>query len=81
LTSGCQCRFDAFAILACGVIGAWALRRYLYLLMHAEHAANQDDCPHCGVYARLTLVESAAGPTPLVTVRCRDRAHQWSIDE
>ena len=71
---------DALAILACGVIGAWALRRYLYLLMHAEHAAEQADCPHCGVYARFTLVE-ARSSQPCVTVRCRDCAHQWSIDD
>lgn len=73
---------DAFAILTCGAVGVWALRRYLYLLMHAEHAANQADCPHCGVYARFTLVEgSAACAAPSVTVRCRDCAHQWSIDD
>jgi predicted Zn finger-like uncharacterized protein len=72
---------DAFAILACGAVGVWALRRYLYLLMHAEHVANQADCPHCGVYARFTLVEgSVAAAAPSVTVRCRDCAHQWSIN-
>jgi hypothetical protein len=72
---------DALAILACGWIGVWALRRYLYLLMHAEHAANQADCPHCGVYARFTLVEGAPATSPSVRVRCRDCAHQWSIDD
>jgi hypothetical protein len=72
---------DAAAVLACGAIGVWALRRYLYLLMHAEHAANQADCPHCGVYARFTLVEAAHAPAgPSVTVCCRECAHQWSID-
>ena len=70
---------DALAIMASGGIGVWALRRYLYLLIHAEHAANQADCPQCGAYARFTLVEGA--PTsPAVTVRCRNCARQWSID-
>ena len=71
---------DALAILACAVVGVWALRRYLYLLMHAEHAANQADCPQCGAYARFTLVEGAT-TAPGVAVRCRACAHQWSIDD
>lgn len=70
---------DALAIVASGAIGLWALRRYLYLLMHAEHVAKQADCPHCGVYARFTLVDSKASPHA-VTVCCRDCAHRWSID-
>lgn len=70
---------DALAILASAGIGIWALRRYLYLLMHAEHAANQADCPHCGAYARFTLVEGRSA-LPAVTVCCRNCSHQWSID-
>ena len=69
---------DALAILACGAIGVWALRRYLYLLMHAEHVANQAECPHCKTYARFTLVEGGAAPA--VQVCCRQCAHQWLID-
>jgi hypothetical protein len=71
---------DALAILACASIGVWAVRRYLYLLMHAEHAAHQADCPHCGVYGRFTLVEGAASSAHSVMVRCRACAHQWSIE-
>lgn len=71
---------DALAILAAGAIGIWALRRYLYLLMHAEFVANQADCPNCGVYARFKLVEGAIAGTG-VKVYCRDCAHQWSINE
>jgi hypothetical protein len=72
---------DAFAILACGVVGAWSLRRYLSMLMHAEHAASQAECPHCGVYARFTLVARTAVRSGLpVEVCCRQCAHQWSID-
>jgi hypothetical protein len=51
--------------------------------MHAEHAANQADCPQCGVYARFKLVEggAAAAPSALaVQVCCRECAHQWSIE-
>ena len=72
---------DAIAIIACGGIGVWALRRYLYLLMHAEHAAHQADCPQCGAYARFTLVDGAGAASAVpVRVCCRQCAHQWSID-
>lgn len=71
---------DALAVLASAAIGLWALRRYLALLMHAEHAANQADCPHCGVYARFTLVEVRPASHD-ITVCCRNCAHQWSIED
>jgi len=79
-TSWSDRMIDALAILACGSIGYWAMRRYLYLLMHAENVAHQADCPQCGVYARFKLVEGAAAAHG-VLVRCRDCAHQWSIDD
>jgi hypothetical protein len=52
---------DGVAGLLCGAIGLWALRRYLYLLHHAEAAANQADCPQCKAYGRLEAVESTEG--------------------
>ena len=36
--------------------GVIALRRYLYLLNHAEYVANQADCEQCGTYARFELI-------------------------
>jgi hypothetical protein len=71
---------NALAIVAAGGIGIWALRRYLYLLMHAEFVANQADCPQCGAYARFKLIESPAGDGA-ITVCCRECAHQWMIRE
>ena len=39
------------------------------------------ECPHCGTYARFTLVEgTVAGSGLAVEVCCRACAHQWSID-
>lgn len=70
---------DMAAILLCGGSGLWALRRYLYLLSHAEIVANQADCPHCKAYGRLELLESdATGES--VRVRCRGCGHEWRID-
>lgn len=70
---------DVLAVVVCGGVGIWALRRYLYLLSHAEAVANQADCPHCKTYGRLTLVRPEA-TDDRVEVRCRHCGHQWSID-
>lgn len=70
---------DVSAVLLCGGTGLWALRRYLYLLMHAENVANQADCPSCGTYARFQLVHADAhGDRALVC--CRQCGHQWTIE-
>jgi hypothetical protein len=71
--------FDAGSIVACGGIGIWALRRYLYLLMNAEVIANQANCPNCKAYGLLTAVseDKQYGHTH---VRCRKCAHEWHID-
>ena len=70
---------DGLAILVCGGGGLWALRRYLWLLMHAEHVAHQADCPACGAYARFELVRAEAqGEAALVC--CRQCRHEWTIE-
>lgn len=70
---------DMFAILACGAIGLWALRRYLFLLSHAEAVANQADCPACETYARFKIVHAHAEGT-VVSVRCSKCTHEWTIE-
>jgi predicted Zn finger-like uncharacterized protein len=70
---------DGVAVLVCAGAGVWALRRYLFLLMRAESLANQADCPGCGAYGRLDLVDpAAAGDT--VAVRCKRCGHEWRIE-
>jgi hypothetical protein len=71
---------DVVAIVACGVVGLWALRRYLVMLMHAESVASQADCPQCGVYARFTVVDGPVRPA-CVMVCCRACTHRWSIND
>lgn len=69
---------DLLGIVLCAATGVWALRRYLYLLTHAESVANQADCPACGTYARFDLVAAdAAGDE--VAVRCRRCQREWTI--
>jgi len=70
---------DVLLFIASGAIGLWALRRYLYLLMHAEDVANQANCPACNAYARFDVVseDRRLGHTG---VRCRQCAREWSIE-
>ena len=47
---------DVLFVVVCAAIGAWALRRYVFLLMRAEQTANQASCPDCGEYGRFRVV-------------------------
>jgi hypothetical protein len=73
------------SLLASAIIGAWALRRYLFHLMRAELIANQASCPGCGVYARWQVEatdggDEAAGRPPAMQVCCRRCRHVWRIE-
>ena len=70
---------DVATLLLSGAAGLWALRRYLYLLSHAEAVAHQADCPQCEAYGRLELLQSDASGES-VQVRCRACGHVWRID-
>jgi hypothetical protein len=65
-------------VLVSAAIGAWAMRRYLFLLMRAEHTANQASCPGCGVYARFGVVRQRAAANE-IDVRCEKCAREWLI--
>lgn len=69
---------DVIAVLVCVAVGLWSLRRYLFLLGHAEAMANQADCPHCKEYARFNLM-AHNGQT--LRVRCKKCEHEWEISE
>jgi hypothetical protein len=66
-------------LVVCLGAGLWALRRYLYLLNHAELAAHQAECPQCRAYGRLDLVQSDDSGQRVV-VRCRGCGHAWRIE-
>jgi hypothetical protein len=70
---------DLMTTLLCAGAGIWSLRRYLYLLSHAEAVANQASCPACGTYARLKLLQ-ASDDGRLVNVGCRQCEHRWDIE-
>lgn len=67
------------SVLLCAGTGVWSLRRYLYLLMHAEAVANQAVCAQCQSYGRL-VVEHVDVATQRVGVRCKQCGHAWPID-
>lgn len=63
-------------VLLCALIGVWALRRYLFLLMRAEATANQATCPDCGDYGRFRPV---CQRVEALDVCCRKCSRQWVI--
>lgn len=65
-------------VIVSAAIGLWALRRYLYLLMHAEEVANQANCPKCATYGSLTLVEEDRRNGD-ARVCCKKCGHTWTI--
>lgn len=69
---------DASSLLLCAGVGLWSLRRYLFLLMHAENTANQAICSHCEAYGRLDVAPEQP-VTDEVQVCCRRCKHRWAI--
>lgn len=61
-----------------GALALWSLRRYLFLLSHAEAVADQANCPQCSEYGRLTVVEEDRRNGRLL-VRCRKCGHDWTL--
>lgn len=70
---------NVLLFIASAAIGLWSLRRYLYLLTHAEEVANQANCPACGTYARFEVMgeDRRSGQT---AVRCRACRQEWTIE-
>jgi hypothetical protein len=67
-------------VIVCAAVGLWALRRYLFLLMHAEGIANQANCPDCGEYGRFTVVATNRDGAE-TQVCCRKCTHKWVITD
>ncbi len=74
---------EQLVTLACAAasaaIGLHALRRYLYLLNHAEYVADQAVCRRCTTYGRLDLLDEARDGARL-HVRCRACSNDWNIE-
>jgi ABC-type nickel/cobalt efflux system permease component RcnA len=70
--------FDLAALALFAAVGYWSLRRYLFLLTHAEHSANQAVCARCETYGRLAIAEEHPDGRRLV-VRCTRCGHQWPM--
>ncbi len=71
-------------VLVCGAIALWSMRRYLYLLMHAEEMANQANCAQCQAYGLLKLQEvedRRLAAQRLVPVCCKRCGFQWNLQD
>lgn len=73
------------SLLASTAVGVWAVRRYLFFLMRAEHIANQATCPACAVHGRLGVEadgqpDAAGGTGATMDVCCRKCQHRWRIE-
>ena len=71
-----------FALIACvlasAVIGLWALKRYFYLLHHAEFIADQAVCAQCQAYGKWDI--TGEDPTARqMRVCCRKCGNLWNI--
>lgn len=69
---------DWAVVIASIGFSLWALRRYLFLLTHAESVANQANCPQCEAYGRLELVQANAEGDE-VRVCCKGCGKHWDI--
>jgi ABC-type nickel/cobalt efflux system permease component RcnA len=77
---GADRAFDLMALVLFTVVGALSLRRYLYLLMHAENTAHQAVCSKCQSYGYLQIEHEDAHGHRL-HVRCKRCQHRWPITE
>lgn len=71
-------------VLVCAAIALWSMRRYLYLLMHAEEMANQANCGQCQAYGLLKLQDvqdRRLAAQHLVPVCCKRCGFQWNLQD
>lgn len=71
-------------VLVCAAIALWSMRRYLYLLMHAEEMANQANCAQCQAYGLLKLQEGEdrrPSAQSLVPVCCKRCGFRWNLQD
>jgi len=71
-------------VLVCAAIALWSMRRYLYLLMHAEEMANQANCAQCQAYGLLKLQEvedRRLAAQRLVPVCCKRCGFRWNLQD
>jgi hypothetical protein len=74
---------EQLELVACAAVSAalilWAMRRYLYLLSHAEHVADQAVCGSCDSYAKWELLPDQDADVQRLKVRCRRCDQRWLI--
>ena len=66
-------------VLGAGGLAAWALQRYLVMLVLAQRAGERSTCSRCAAYGLLEVTGKrfASGA---VDVRCRKCGNEWTIE-
>ena len=73
---------DVVFVVVSGAIALWALRRYIFLLMHAEEVANQANCTNCKAYGQLRLQDDPGHHRPgMVPVCCKRCGFRWTLQD
>lgn len=74
-------------MFAAGAVGFESFKRYIALLIRAEHIAEHSVCTSCSTYGRLRVLGSGGGriasdpgEAAWMRVACRKCGHQWLID-
>jgi hypothetical protein len=67
-------------MLVCSAIAVHSTRRYVFVLMRAEHVARQAVCPQCQTFGRLSL-EHDDPQSESLQVSCRKCCHAWRITD
>jgi DNA-directed RNA polymerase subunit RPC12/RpoP len=75
---GAERAFDLMALVLFAVVGGVSLRRYIFLLMHAENTASQAVCSDCKAYGALRVEQENRRSEQLV-VACKRCGHRWPI--
>ncbi|CAN7311583.1 MULTISPECIES: MJ0042-type zinc finger domain-containing protein [unclassified Variovorax] len=71
---------SASSLIASALIGFWALRRYLYLLNHAEFVADLAVCRACDTWEILNPNDAGQPAQDRLRVRCKRCGHVWFIE-
>jgi hypothetical protein len=66
---------NAGLMFVAGLIVWHGMRRFLAILIEAEHFGSQSTCTSCRKYGAFSVIAEA----PQMTVRCRKCGHEWTF--
>lgn len=76
-SAGLDSLIDLVTAFAAGWIAWTTLKRYVLMLLRAQHLAERSTCKPCGAYGRYRLVGATSSS---MIVCCRNCGNEWTID-